>query len=47
MNCAITGSSGVLGTYIIQNNPKVNFNCDKVKAKAIKKLKLSNTIFNK
>jgi nucleoside-diphosphate-sugar epimerase len=25
MNCAITGSSGVLGSYIIQNNPKVNF----------------------
>jgi nucleoside-diphosphate-sugar epimerase len=25
MNCAITGSSGVLGSYITQNNPKVNF----------------------
>ena len=25
MNCAITGSSGVLGSYIIQKNPKVNF----------------------
>jgi UDP-glucose 4-epimerase len=25
MNCAITGSSGILGSHIIQNNPKVNF----------------------
>jgi UDP-glucose 4-epimerase len=25
MNCAITGSSGVLGSYIIQNNPRVKF----------------------
>lgn len=25
MNCAITGASGVLGSYIIRNNPKIKF----------------------
>jgi nucleoside-diphosphate-sugar epimerase len=45
MNCAITGSSGVLGSYIIQNNPKVNFL--KFKGDITNKKEITNWILKK
>jgi CubicO group peptidase (beta-lactamase class C family) len=46
MDCYCIPDKNYINIFMINNNPKVNFNCDKVKAKAVKKLKLSNTIFN-
>jgi len=45
MNCAITGSSGVLGSYIIQKNPKVNFL--KFKGDITNKKEITNWILKK
>jgi len=45
MNCAITGSSGVLGSYIIKKNPKVNFL--KFKGDITNKKEITNWILKK
>lgn len=45
MNCAITGSSGVLGSYIVQKNPKVNFL--KFKGDITNKKEITNWILKK
>ena len=46
VDCYCIPDKNYINIFMINNNPKVDFNCDKVKKKAVKKLDLSNTIFN-